>query len=167
MRVPTEIEFPTDFLQDNDLKALGDRIIREKLPDLDDGELIIDYAWKKKGGASGGAAVLGKCVKLSGHARYYALGAHFLIWLGANWVRGYKFDDRQIEALVYHELLHIEREEPEEEDKPVVYRTRAHDAEFFLDELRLYGAWKSDLVAVVETVRQLALPGLEPALVGT
>ena len=165
MRVPSEVEFgQSDFLDSDDIKTVAERVIRAKLQHLDDGELLIDYRWKKKGGKSGGNAVLGKCVKLSGLARHLALGAHFCVWLGADYVRAMKLDDRQIEALVYHELCHIEREEPEDEDKPVVYRSVGHDAEVFFAELREYGAWRPSLVELEQTIRQLSLP-LEMATV--
>ena len=165
MRVPSEVEFgQSDFLDSDDIKTVAERVIRAKLQHLDDGELLIDYRWKKKGGKSGGNAVLGKCVKLSGLARHLALGAHFCVWLGADYVRAMKLDDRQIEALVYHELCHIEREEPEDEDKPVVYRIAGHDAEVFFAELREYGAWRPSLVELEQTIRQLSLP-LEMATV--
>ena len=165
MRIPVENDFlGDDFLAAPELEELGDSLIRQKLGHLDDGELAIEYRWKKKGGKSGGNAVLGKCVKLSGLARHLALGAHFCVWLGADYVRAMKLDDRQIEALVYHELCHIEREEPEDEDKPVVYRSVGHDAEVFFAELREYGAWRPSLVELEQTIRQLSLP-LEMATV--
>lgn len=164
MRIPSDVEFGSDFLKSDDIQEVGERIIREKLTALDDGEIIIDYAWKQKGGRSSGNAVLGKCVKLSGPARYYALGSHFLVWLAADHGRSHDFNDRQLEALIYHELCHIDRIEPEDADKPVTYKTRGHDFEGFLPELEQYGAWEETFQAMERVVRQLPLPGLEPVL---
>ena len=169
IQIPTDRDFGADFLKADELQALGERIIHDKLADLDDGELIIDYAWKKKGGASGGNSILGKCVKLSGPARYFALGSHFLVWLGADNCRTRHFDDRQVEALLYHELLHIVREEHEDEEGNVVgvtYKTRGHDTELFNDEIKEYGLWRDSLKYLGEVV-QATLPGFEPALVAS
>lgn len=167
--IPTDRDFGADFLKAEALQSLGERIIQDKLPDLDDGELIIDYAWKARGGASGGNSILGKCVKLSGPARYFALGSHFLVWLGADNCRARNFNDQQIEALLYHELLHIVREEKVDEEGNllgITYKTRGHDIELFYDEIKEYGLWRDSLKQLSEVV-QAALPGFEPALVAT
>lgn len=170
MHIPTDRDFGADFLKADELQTLAERIIRDKLPDLDDGELIIDYAWKRRGGASGGNSILGKCVKLSGPARYFALGSHFLVWLGADGCRTRNFDDRQVEALLYHELLHIVREEKVDDEGnllAVVYRTRGHDTELFYDEIKEYGLWRDSLKQLGEVI-QARLPGFaEPALATT
>lgn len=159
MQIPHETEFgASDFLDSNDIKVIAERVIGQRLSSLDDGELVIDYRWRRRGGTSGGNAVLGKCVRLTGLARHLSLGAHFCVWLAADHCRSMKLDDRQFEALIYHELLHIEREEPEEEDKPIVYRAVGHDAEVFFAELRDYGAWRPSLQQLEETIRQLPLP---------
>lgn len=163
VRIPEEDDFgASDFLDSEELKEIGERIIREKLTSLDDGELMIDYRWKRRGGVSGGNATVGKCIKLTGLNRHLSLGAHFCIWAAADHCRGWDFDDGQIEALLYHELNHIERIEPEQEPdkppKPVVYRTVGHDAELFFAELREYGAWRHGLRELVHAVEQLRLP---------
>ncbi len=159
MKIPTEEDFGSrDFRDSDEIRTIGEMIVRRKLMDLDDGELLIDYRWKKKGGHSGGNAVLGKCIRLTGLTRYLSLGAHFCVWLAADHCRDNKFTDEQLEALVFHELCHIEREQPEDEDEPVVYRTVGHDTELFFAELELYGAWKQDLQRLTEVVRQLPLP---------
>ena len=158
MHIPHGSDFGhSDFLDSKELAELGERLIHQKLAHLDDGNLLIDYRWKVKGGKSGGVAVLGKCVKLTGLARHLSLGSHFCIWLAADHCQDFHFGEREIEALLYHELCHIEVVEPED---PITYRTIGHDAELFFAELREYGAWKGDLRRLVETVEQLALPGI-------
>lgn len=185
MQIPTEEAFITgwrvkpddpeaapkpvfrDFLDAPELREIGDRLIKSgPLTSYDDGKLRIDYRWKHKGGMSGGNAIGGKCVKLSGPAKHYADGAHFLVWLAADHCEVEGFSDRQIEALVYHELLHIERVETDEEDlegQPIIkYRTRGHDFEGFYSELEQYGMWNRVYQRLDEVVRQMALPGFEP-----
>ncbi len=159
MHIPREDDFgSSDFLDSEEIKAIGERVIGQRLQSLDDGELLIDYRWKKRGGVSGGNMTLGKCIRLTGLTRHLSLGAHFCVWLAADHCRRSGFDDRQFEALVYHELCHIEREEPEEEGDPVIYRTRGHDSEVFFAELREYGAWRPSLEVLADTIRQLPLP---------
>jgi len=159
LRIPREEDFgSSDFLDSDDLKAIGDRVIASKLVHLDDGELLIDYRWKSRGGSSGGNVTLGKCIHLTGLARHLSLGAHFCVWVAADHCRQRDFTAAQFEALVYHELCHVERVEPEEDGDPVVYRTRGHDAELFFAELREYGAWRPTLTLLVDAVRQLPLP---------
>ena len=158
MRIPVEEEFGgSDFLDADSLKKLGEQVIREKFPDYD-GEVLIDYRWKRRGSTTGGNAILGKCVRLTGLARHLSLGAHYCVWLAADHCKAYQFNDEQLEALMFHELCHIEREEPEDEDKPVVWRTRGHDNEVFRAELREYGAWRPSLEQLVTVIRQLPLP---------
>ncbi len=153
----------TDFITAPELRAIGDQLIESgPLTSLNDGHLRIDYRWKHKGGSSGGNWIMGKCVKLSGAAKHYAGGAHFLVWLAADHCTDVGYDARQIEALVYHELLHIQLEEKEDKfGNPItVYRTVGHDIEGFFSELEQYGAWDRTWQRLEEVVRQLPLPGL-------
>ena len=157
--IPSDLEFEDlEFIERDDLIDLGVRVLGDKFPELDDGEMVIDYRWKRKGGKSGGNLVMGKCVKLSGLAKSYAKEAHFTIWLAADHCRSHALDQHQLEALMFHELSHIEREEPEDEDKPVIYRTKGHDAELFFGDLQQYGAWNTTLQRLEAVVRQLPLP---------
>lgn len=160
--VPEDDYFRADYLAADDIKKVGTAIIENKLRELDDGELLIDYAWKRQGSVSGGNAILGKCRKLSGVARYYAMGSHFLVEIAADFTRG--MTRYQMEALVYHELLHITREEKEDKAgnvTEIVYGTRGHDAELFYDELEEYGLWRRGLNRLADVV-QPALPFVEP-----
>ena len=148
----------TDYIDAPELKEISERLMRGPMSSLDDGELLIDFRWKHRGGTSGGNMTMGKCIKLSGYAKHYAAGAHFLIWVAADWCSD--FDDNQLEAIVFHEILHIEREEDVDKDGNTVvkYRTRGHDAEVFFEELSRYGAWTANRARLIEVVRQLALP---------
>lgn len=150
----------TDFIAAPELQRIAERLIKDgPASHLDDGELKIDYRWKHRGGSHAGKAVMGRCVKLSGPARHYAGGAHFLIWLAADVCEVEGFDARQIEALLFHELLQIEREEKTDKfDNPItVYHKAWMDFDGFYAELREYGAWSRDLQRLEETVRQLPL----------
>lgn len=95
----------------------------------------IRVLWKAEGGGSKGRVLYGKCTKPSGMTRYFAL-CDWVIWLAADNCREARFDDRQVEALVYHELKHCVL--VGKESKPGVV---GHDYEVFGDELRRYGFW--------------------------
>lgn len=161
-----EVPIFNDFIAAPELQRLGEAVRKNKLSHLGldaqerEDILRIDYRWKHKGGSSGGNPVLGKCVKLSGAAKHYAGGAHFLVWLAADHCESEGFDEGQIEALLYHELLHIERVEREDKHGNVVitWRTVGHDFEGFYNELQEYGAWHRGWQALETVVRQLPLP---------
>lgn len=162
--VPPQGHFGSDYLDAPELKDIGEAICRQVLTDLDDGELIIDFRWKAKGGKSGGNLIMGKCVKLSGLVRHYALGAHFTVWLAADHCAAQRYTRWQIEALLHHELMHIEREEVEDSDGnvtgEVVYRTRGHEVELFYADIERYGLWQAPLAHLSDVVaQQAALPG--------
>lgn len=127
---------------------------------MDDGELKIDFRWKRKGGSSAGRANMGKCVKLSGAAKHYAGGAHFLIWLAADVCEIEGFDERQIEALLFHELMQIEREEKKDKfgNSVTVYHKAWMDFDGFYAELAHYGPWNRSLKRLDEVIHQMPLP---------
>lgn len=118
--------------------------------------LEVRYLWRGAGGKSGGSRVLGKCQRLSGLARYLSIDedipADFVIWLAADHLRDY--DERTIEAVLYHELCHIGWDD--EHDKPVVLN---HEFAGFLGELRRYGLYEIDLKNLGNVMRQLPLIG--------
>lgn len=154
-----------DFLPAPELRKIGDRLVARLFSGTEPGDLPrIDYRWKRRGGSRGGMAIYGKCVKLSGAAQHYAGGAQFLVWLAADYCELADYDARQIEALLYHELLHIEQFVTWDRFKnPVIkYRPRNHDFEGFFGELEAYGAWGSTWQLLEGIMRQLPLPqGIE------
>lgn len=127
-----------------------------KYPELSHlGGVEIRCLWKASGGKSGGKNVLGKCQKLTGLARYFSgeesgVSVDFIIWLAADHLADY--DERAIEAVLYHECCHIGWDE--EGDKPVVV---AHEFAGFLGELERYGLYALDLQNLGQTMRQLRL----------
>lgn len=145
-------ERDADFLEAPALAERAERLIDE-YPELQflGGEPIA-YLWKRKGGASAGRSTLGKCVLSSGLMRYFSNTA-WVIWIAADHVREMEFSDDQIEALVYHELLHCTLRG--EDDRPAV---RGHDFEAFRSEIRRYGTWKLDLKSAADAFHQIPLP---------
>lgn len=162
-----------DFLDDAALSEIGAKIIREKLTHLDDGEFTCDFKWKRKGGTSKGHAMLGNCVKLAGAARHYANSTTALVYLASD--HCYGFTRWQVEALIYHELLKVDREEKfktekvigkdgvlreEERQLPTVYHLTMPDVSFFYQEIKEYGLWLDSFAQLPEVI-QSALPGFE------
>ena len=117
--------------------------------------LEVRFLWRGSGGTSAGKRVLGKCSKISGAARYFSaeetgVPADVLIWLAADHLQ--HATDRGIEAVLYHELLHIGWDD--EKDKLVI---NAHDVEGFVREIERYGLHTGDLRRTEQAMRQLRL----------
>ncbi len=113
--------------------------------------LKVEYLWRYAGGKSGGKATLGKCVRPSGLPKYYS-EADFIVWLAADNCRAAFLDAYQLEALIFHELLHAA---VTEKGKTAV---APHDAEVFIRGIEEYGLWMRDLAAVGRAVQGLQLP---------
>ena len=110
----------------------------------------VSYLWRCKGGASGGKATFGQCQKASGLIRHYS-GVSFVVWLAWDHCDTAAVTRRQVEALVYHQLLHADRTE---KGKPAV---APHDFEGFTRELEVYGPWQADLQRMVKVSQQLPM----------
>jgi hypothetical protein len=158
--IPSAAEFgELDFLERDELKAVRDSLVHdyEELSFLDDFQVRV--LWKAAGGKSGGHATLGRTKVTSGLVKYFGI-ADWVIWLAADHCRALEFSDLQVEALLYHELLHCELV-GEKDPKPAA---KGHDFELFGEELRRYGFW-SNSAQVAKSAVQLRL-ALESAPVG-
>lgn len=145
-------EQDADFLEAGAVSERAERLIDE-YPELHFlGTAPIAYLWKRKGGATAGRATLGKCVLSSGLMRHFSNTA-WVIWIAADHVREMELTDEQVEALIYHELLHCTT--TGEDERPAV---KGHDFEAFRSEIRRYGAWKLDLKSAADAFHQLPLP---------
>lgn len=144
-----------DFYEAPELAEWAELIIQKKLPDFPEG-VVIRYLWKARGGAPGGKLTMGKCKKLSGDTEYYA-GADYEIWLAADHLAEQGLTNFQVEALLYHELLHV-LEEKDEEKGISKLSVRPHDNEVFIGEIEHYGFWDTDIANLARAVQgRLAL----------
>jgi hypothetical protein len=151
-RVPSDAAFDGgDFIPDPRLDELG-QALRERwhLPP----EPVVIYRWKRKGGQHQGAAVAGFCAKLSGLAKHFG-EADFCIWLGADHIRESGHTAFQVEALIFHELHHINVEEDDKGE--IKFTVRHHDAEIFLEEIRAYGLWREEHRRAKDAIEQIPL----------
>lgn len=127
-----------EFLADSLLEELYDEVARDYYGDVGDTERWrLRFLWKKTGGTK-----LGKCTLASGLVRHYS-GCDFVIWFAADLVKLHYFGERQMAALMFHELLHVDSKE--DKDGIAQPSIRKHDAELFADEIRRFGAWHTDL----------------------
>lgn len=141
-----------DFKEDDDLEILASQLIAAHETTLGHcRNLRIAYLWKRKGGGKGGKGTLGKCQSLSGVAQHWGR-ADILIWLAADHCADLKLNARQLEALLFHELLHIGWDA----DKGQAFIAE-HDFAGFIKELELYGAWDADLQMLARNRTQLRL----------
>lgn len=156
--VPTE----SDFRDEAFLDAPGAKIVAEhvqqKFPEVFD-HLDLDrikFLWNAKGGQSGKRNTLGKVGKLSPKERHFlGYDADFWIWFAADHVRESRFDAQQFEALVFHELKHLQLDD----DGAVV--VVGHDFEGFAQELEIYGPWSGSAAKIVRAIQPSFFEELE------
>jgi hypothetical protein len=110
----------------------------------------IHFLWKSKGGKNGGKLILGKCKKPTGELKFYA-DADYCIVFSADHCFAHNLKNWQILALLYHELKHTCL------DKHGNFSTKGHDFEGFENELKYFGAWKSDAERIVRAAQELPL----------
>lgn len=160
-RIPMDMQFEqagADFLAAPEVERIADQLVGDysELGHLT--EYRLAYAWKRTGGESAGKPVFGKCVKSSGLVRFFGKN-QFVIWLAADHCREYGFTERQLEALIYHELCHAG--EVEDKNGDMKAALNPHDVEAFASEIERYGLWTTDLQRVKPYFddAQLDLPG--------
>lgn len=158
IRIPQPDDFGSvgaDFLVAKDLTAIGVSLMdhyEAQFAHLR--KLHIVYAWKRAGGASNGNSTLGKCIKSSGLTKFFS-DSDFVIWLAADHLRevnrGNAATFWQIEALVYHEMMHAQ---VNDQGAPTM---RGHDFEGFGKEISEYGAWDESAEIIRVAFKQLDL----------
>ena len=160
IRPPQEAEFGDEaYIPATTLEAVADSLIAEHRASLGHiGDLQVAVLWKKTGGKRGGHPVFGKTSKRGGLLSAFTT-ADFIIWLAADHVLEAGYTERQITALLHHELLHIgwqspDEDDPEGEGKAVL---AGHDFELFAEEIRTYGAWEQMLEEAAEAFAQAPL----------
>lgn len=148
--IPSEHAFKREFLEAPELERMAQTIIRQhaELAFLLDWD--IRCLWKRDGS---GKEAMGRCRVLTGELAYFA-NADWLIWVAADIARDSLFGDHEVEALLFHELLHCKLKGKEGQEKPA---TRGHDFEAFAIEVERYGAWDVSLRRAHTAFRQLEL----------
>ena len=153
---PELAEPDRDYIPAPDLRRIAAALIAKHpglFRHLGEGQLQVAYRWKRSGGTSGGRATLGKCAKVSGAAKAFkeAADVAFLIWLAAEECRLGRRTAYQVEALLFHQLMHTAAND----GKPA---TDPHDFEGFAKEVEIYGLWDEDLHRLGRAIQHLQLP---------
>jgi hypothetical protein len=138
--VSGESNEPTEFLMSEELSRLGNALIEQRGCFSDLVHCRVLFLFKKKGGNNKGKMKLGQCQKPTGLLSYFS-NTDFVIWVAADNCIGFTY--WQIEALLFHELKHASVDYDEKGEKKLA--VEGHDLEAFVDEVRLYGAWKADI----------------------
>lgn len=103
----------------------------------------VRFYWKRKGGAH-----QGKCLRPTGLLRELS-DSTFIVWLAADHCQGWT--NRQVEALLYHELCHAGIDE---QGRTSIIK---HDVQAFSSEVAYYGLHTPALRNFGKAVRQLSL----------
>lgn len=142
-----------EFIPAPGLEQLAGTLIeRENLPAQ---YFPITILWKRKGGTSKGRPVRGKCTKASGLTRYFAGNSQFVIWVAADHAERDEITNYELEAIVFHELLHIDVST--DDDGNTTPRLKDHDFEGFHRDIEVYGQWDSSKRRLANTFRQAPL----------
>jgi len=136
----------SDYLAAEDLEIIASRLIAERDQVRFAGKFRILYRWRREAPVTRGNVTMGACNRTTGLLAHFA-EADYVIWLAADAARDYKLTPSQVEALLFHELLHVI---PNVEGKPSL---RGHDAECFAAEIEAYGLWFSHLKRIGEAVQ--------------
>lgn len=158
VQIPDDDTFDeAGYIWDDELRAFGERVREQYAGELEQAGRVL-WRWKRKGGTYQGNALGGKCVKLSGPAQHFAR-ADYLIWFAADHLRDMHVTVAEMEAMIYHECCHIERE-IDEDTLVEKLGIRGHDFQGFLSELARFGAHSGELRAMRSEVEQMRLPGV-------
>lgn len=156
IHVPSTLEFGDDqFTPAPDLSEIAEHLIAKHddvVGHLSDIEVAI--LWKAKGGKKSGSPVFGKAIKPSGVMTAFTT-ADAVVWLAADHIIEAEYSDRQVQALLLHELQHITVEYDEDGQRTV--GLRGHDFEGFLADVRINGAWDELLKAAADAFAQAPL----------
>lgn len=137
--IPTDSSFQKrDFQEATGLANLAEQLIARHgfLSQLENCRL--EFKWQRKGANSKGKRSIGALKRVSGVWMDFC-DAQFIVYLAADTARLAGFTDRQVEAALFHQLLHIDR------DAKGNWIKVGHDFEGFGTEVRHYGPWTEDL----------------------
>jgi len=133
-----------DFWPANaDTILMARRIIKEREHKHADAAAIA-YLFRAKHAETNGKIKLGACKKQSPTEKLLH-GWDYIIEIA--WDMWAFFTERQREALLFHELCHVERFDD-------VWKIRSHNVEEFTPVIQVYGLWKPDLESFAAVIRE-------------
>ncbi len=142
-----------------ELTALAEDLLKRDVQIIDDMNwtlkgATVRYLWKQKGGSKRGEARTSDVSRLGGLARHYGR-ADFTVWIAVDHAKEMKPTYKQVRAMIFHELSHIEKRTTE--DGEISHHLRNHDVEAFTGELELFGMWRDELRVAAEAFQQVGL----------
>lgn len=164
----------TDFREASDLRAIGEALIAEceEFAELrwaiEETGFEIRYYWRKKAAPHNDRKKAGTLSKAGGLLKH-ALAAPYVVQIACD--ANLLSTAYAIEALVFHELMHIDIERKlkgkgEDKEEVPVLKVKSHDLEMFDAEVIRYGLWRYDMVRSQPVIAQASLPTLEPTKTG-
>jgi hypothetical protein len=160
----------TEYWRAPEVERIARKLIGKHHEHLNRHDVLVRCLFRDPPARSRGKLVLGKARKVSGLAAYLVGLEHndrldddepidfFLLEIAyAPW-QG--LTERQREALVDHELCHLEVELPESDDKDRMLSLRSHDLEEFAAVVKRHGLWRESLAEFTNVAKsaQLAFP---------
>jgi hypothetical protein len=152
--LPNPNEFHREFLEDEHLDELVAALIRHYPQFEPFGDLTIRVLWQKDAGKEDGRLKLGSLSKQNNMTRYLAK-VDYVVVVNYKAAAVYELTNWQMEALLFHQLEHIEI--AEDDDGEVKLKTRPHDIGLFNSEIMAYGAWYLDLANTSNAFQQQPL----------
>lgn len=159
VRVPSEDSFGgRDYQVAPELREVGDLLLRDPgkgLHQIVSAEVSLRWLWRRKGGKQANKSILAKCMKVSGYAHYFS-DADFVVEVAADLARELALTHWQLEAVLFHELQHIDATWDDEKQEWEV-RVKTHEVEMFAAEIERYGLWSLDLRRIANAFEQMPM----------
>lgn len=128
-----------------DLEQIGHDLL-EMYPELAPARRVnICFTWERKGGKEEGYTRYEKAVRLGADARILG-GFDYRVWLAADHIRAHRVRAIDVEAMLFHALLHVRAGQP-----------KSHEFFGFTHEFNRYGAWRHGLRVAAVTAHQMEL----------
>ena len=128
------------------LADLAERLIEEHEHLQDLADLRIIYRWKAKGGTAKGWPKLGAIERVSGQTLAFIAGSapDLLVWLAADTLRESAVTERELEAILFDQLVSVEWSDGDEDGDPT-WRLVGPEVVCHLATLEAYGAFTRKL----------------------
>lgn len=149
-----KIKGPMYWRADKDIHNIVYKVLHEKRPEIEQLDPDIIVIWKDVAEFSGGKVNLANIRKVSEKDRItYDSTADFILQISSNtWQT---LNELQREALIFHELLHIDVKELDG-----TFILVKHGLEEFSEVVSQYGFYKNDVQIFAETVLKTAQYGV-------
>ncbi len=137
-RIPDADQFAeSPYLPSPELEELAETLIERHVMAAQ--YFSIAVLWKKKGGMSKGRPVWGTTEILRDKAKYFAGETDIVITVSANHAYNLKITNYILEAILHHELLHIDA--ATDDNGVQTPLMREHDMDGFSKDVTVYGNW--------------------------